>query len=184
MSNELLIQQHLRQRSHRDPNANFVHLPRDTFILDGPNGTHVCFVTEPTGPSICGYLNPPIGPTRRFPTPLAKRFLRDVLEGLRFLHGNGVVHGDLQPGNLLFSLRDLSAFGLAELGQDVARARLDPLARVEGEEGGDRRAPRYLAAVDPLADEALPQEQQVVKLTDLGGGKLPPYYYYLDNVTS
>ena len=34
--------------------------------------------------------------------------LRQILLGLDFLHSHGVAHGDLQPGNILFSTKDLS----------------------------------------------------------------------------
>ncbi|TYZ61156.1 hypothetical protein PybrP1_012372 [[Pythium] brassicae (nom. inval.)] len=36
----------------------------------------------------------------------ARRFVRDVLEALKFLHARGVVHRDVTPENLLFTSRD------------------------------------------------------------------------------
>ena len=38
---------------------------------------------------------------------MAKSMLRQTLHGLVYMHSNGVGHGDLQPGNLLFPIKDL-----------------------------------------------------------------------------
>jgi non-specific serine/threonine protein kinase len=104
-SSELSIQQHLRARCQGDSNSRFVLLPSDYFELQGPNGKHLCLVTEPMGPSIATLLNAPFDdfdplkpPTRRFSSLRNKRILKRILSGLKFLHGNNVVHGDLQLG--------------------------------------------------------------------------------------
>jgi serine/threonine protein kinase len=41
---------------------------------------------------------------KKYALPMVKRLLRHTLLGLEFLHENGIVHGDLNPGNLLFSV--------------------------------------------------------------------------------
>ncbi len=58
-SNELSIQRHLMANSPKDPDSKFVLLPSDSFVLQGPNGKHLCFVTERMGPSISAVLNAP-----------------------------------------------------------------------------------------------------------------------------
>lgn len=39
---------------------------------------------------------------------MVKRILHHTLLGIEFLHANGVAHGDLQQGNLLFPVNDLN----------------------------------------------------------------------------
>lgn len=49
---------------------------------------------------------------------LACRYWRQLLEGVRYLHGRGVAHRDLKPENLLLDANDnikISDFGMATL---------------------------------------------------------------------
>ncbi|KAI3329013.1 serine/threonine-protein kinase SRPK3 [Xylariaceae sp. AK1471] len=174
ISNELSIQLHLIANSSHNPYSNFVLLLSDSFMLRGPNGEHPCFVTKPMGPSISAVLHAPHEfydplnpPTHRFPTPRNKSFLRNILSGLSFLHSNSIIHGDLQLGNMLFALQNLTGIDPDRLEQNETNSKLDPLSRVDGKV--DRWAPRYLAVPAPLKEEALPQEQQIVRLADFGG---------------
>ncbi|CAK4033986.1 serine threonine- kinase SRPK3 [Lecanosticta acicola] len=73
---------------------------------------------------------------------MAKTILRDALSGLAFLHKHDVVHGDFQPGNILFSLKDLDAVGEEKLCQDPSTIS-EPLCRLDGKL--DPWAPKYLA---------------------------------------
>jgi serine/threonine protein kinase len=177
-SKELSIQQYLAAKSPKDFDSNFVLLSLDSFVLEGPNGKHHCLVADPMGPSISAVLNAPPEfydplnpPTQRFPTPRNKSFLRNILCGLKFLHNNNVVHGDLQSGNVLFSLKHLTALDPSKLEQNETNSTLDPLVRVD--RNVDRWAPKYLAVPEPLTKEALPLDEQVIKLADFGGGKYP-----------
>jgi cyclin-dependent kinase 12/13 len=50
------------------------------------------------------------------PTPLVRLFLRQLLDGLRYLHANDIVHRDLKPSNLLVGAAGelcIADFGLA-----------------------------------------------------------------------
>ncbi|KAF3358796.1 Serine/threonine-protein kinase SRPK like [Verticillium longisporum] len=123
-------------------------------------------------PSVSSILNAPrkildlrnLQP-RRFSTQKTKPVLRDVLRGLRFLHSNDIVHGDLQSGNMLFSVRDLHSISTDELRQDINSSRIEYLKRKDGEM--DKWAPKYLIVAMPLNDYVLPDEEQHVKIIDL-----------------
>ena len=80
----------------------------DYFIEKGPNGEHGCLVFDVMGPnaaSMVEYLPENLanntGRSRRYPLWMAKSILRQVLLGIDFLHESGIVHGDLQAGNIL-----------------------------------------------------------------------------------
>ncbi|OIW30105.1 serine/threonine-protein kinase SRPK3 [Coniochaeta ligniaria NRRL 30616] len=173
-ANELSIHQYLSANCQRDANSKFVLLLSDYFTLQGPNGKHICFVTKPMGPSISTFLNasfeeydPLNPPTRRFSTSRNKHILKSILSGLKFLHDNNVTHGDLQLGNVLLPPRDLSTLQQSELEQNESNSQLDPLVRKDGK--ADRWSPKYLVVPEPLDAADVPQDEEVIKLIDLGG---------------
>ena len=98
--------------------------------------------------------------------------LRQALLGLDYLHQNEIVHGDFQPGNLLFSVSGLDAVDEACLLQATGpEAFSEPVRRRDGK--FDLWAPRYLALNQPLKEFADIGPDFKVKVSDLGGGELP-----------
>lgn len=58
----------------------------------------------------------------KFDEPLVKFITRQVLEGLRYLHSNGILHRDLKADNLLLEIDGtckISDFGISKKSQDI-----------------------------------------------------------------
>ncbi|KAI1359582.1 serine/threonine-protein kinase SRPK3 [Xylaria arbuscula] len=171
VTNEVSIQQQLGVNISKDISSRFLILASDSFILEGPNGRHFCFVTEPMGPSISTVLKAPCKgefdplnpPDNRLSTSRNKGILRSVLSGLELLHSNDIVHGDLQPGDLLFPLGDISNFTPNELQSTALR---DLVKRKDGKT--DLWSPKYLIAPEPITEESV-QVRDMVRLADFGG---------------
>ncbi|KAF2277022.1 kinase-like protein [Westerdykella ornata] len=77
----------------------------DDFTVAGPNGLHPCLVTVPAGISVrdakddCLHLY-----ERVFQPSVGRAIIAQLVHAIVFLHSNGVVHGDLHYGNILFQL--------------------------------------------------------------------------------
>lgn len=57
-------------------------------------------------------------PNKKLPLFQAHRYFLQLIDGLEYLHGRGVIHKDIKPGNLLLTLDHtlkISDFGVAEV---------------------------------------------------------------------
>lgn len=168
---EVSMFRHLSREASPHPGAKHINTLLDTFEHRGPNGTHVVLVIEAMGPtvnSMASHLgsNPPArrSSCAKYPLEMARVMLKHTLLAVDFLHQQGITHGDLQPGNLLFAIA-----GLDGLSEDQLRGarHLSRVRRLDRKE--DRWAPRYLAHDDPLI-ELVPQgpDHLTIKLSDMG----------------
>ncbi|KAJ5496609.1 hypothetical protein N7463_008596 [Penicillium fimorum] len=148
----------------------------------GPNGVHKCLVFEPMGPSVNSMVEelPQFNPRRqemkvRYPPQMAKSILKQSLQALAFLHENGIAHGDFQPGNILFALKNLGPTPEELLRQEDVQADSisPPVQRLDGKQ--DKWAPRYLCVAQPLVPFTYYAEGFKVKLSDMGGA-----YFFTD----
>lgn len=173
VSPELRIASLLSQTSTRP----HVILPLHHFDETGPNGSHKCLVYEPMGVAVASGIDQlpayrrvrkRLGEDRRYPKWMVKRILKDILIGLFTLHQHKIVHGDLQPGNLLFKIHSLQTADEIQLTQTVGDT-TEFLERLDG--NIDRWAPSYVAQAQPLSDFTNFTETMQVNVCDLGAGK-------------
>lgn len=184
--NEIAIYEILSQSPVTHPGRAHVMTLRDMFEHRGPNGTHRCLVFDVMGASaetmaeclpVSVARNERRSPVdRSFPLWMAKTMLRQVLEGIDFLHRNEIAHGDVQPGNILFAPEDLSSMDEGQLMQNMTprdpknlwleAGISEPVQSLDGK--ADRSAPKYLAMNQPLDEYVSLDPRFVVKISDLG----------------
>lgn len=175
-SSELSVLRYLNQQGGSDPMPTHVTALLDCFEHEGPNGKHLCLVFEALSVNISSMLTwtPEYhnGTVSIFPKRMAKRILRQVLLGISFLHSHGVIHGDIHTGNILFLAPGLASCTAEEVEHDT-NAGIKSVTRPDGKL--DEWAPRYIPMAWPLIEYAYHGLGLIVKITDLGGGKLKLY---------
>ncbi|GJJ15337.1 hypothetical protein Clacol_009613 [Clathrus columnatus] len=189
--NELKIIRFLSEKAGDDPRLQYFITPRDIFVQEGPNGKHMCIVYEPMGPSAATMVEelPSRSPfpvrkpsnklsdddlntwrTRQYPKWMAKKTLLHTLHALAFLHEHNIVHGNVHPGNSLFSISDINGIEVDELKHDetVIPRTVWPLKRRDGKT--DKWAPKNLYVCQPLSKYVLLGPDMKVKTSDLDSG--------------
>lgn len=73
--------------------AQFINIPKDSFELEGPNGTHQCLVLTLLGPRV----SPEIWIEMENPGPTLRKFCLQAASALDFLHRKGICHGGTHP---------------------------------------------------------------------------------------
>ncbi|KAL2826688.1 kinase-like domain-containing protein [Aspergillus cavernicola] len=160
---------------NRLPRVNVLHPGRDHYLdlqdnfrLKGPNGSHQVLVYQPMGPSVCEVQEKVVA-DGRFPLLTAKSILWQTLLGLDFLLDNGIVHGDVQPRNLLFGLRSLAGVPVSALYQDQD---IPLISVLPTQSQGGVKLPDYLVPANPLMQHFDLSRPFRIKISDLGGSFL------------
>ena len=86
------ILRHLNQSSAQSRHRGKAHvlLLFDEFHIDGPNGRHLCLVSEPAACSL--FDSKDAGITHLFPVSAARSIIVQTLKGLEYIHSCGIVH--------------------------------------------------------------------------------------------
>ncbi|KAI1460383.1 kinase-like domain-containing protein [Annulohypoxylon moriforme] len=161
--------------SHDELRDNYINIPRDHFWIEGPNGRHLCLISELLGPSL--YMNYPDGMDIHTPESLTD-LTSQVSKGLQFLHQKGICHGDLRPSNILMQL---NAYNVMELSGRQINKYLGPLQHMPLEtlSGKDPKphGPDYLvfpASLEKLQKKCRTKRVAIVDFTGSFFSSDPP----------
>lgn len=103
---EFVILQHLERCTAYHPGRSYILSLLDHFMVEGPNGTHLCLIHPLAGPSVARLsFNPgqPVG-SRRLRSSLARKIENQVALALGCLHSRGVVHGGIEPSCTFYQI--------------------------------------------------------------------------------
>ena len=95
------ILRHLRQGNPKHPGRSCVQILWDEFFVDGPNGRHLCLVTEVAG---CSVAESKEASTKwMFPINIARAIAAQTTMGLAYIHSCGVIHGGTKSTSIQFT---------------------------------------------------------------------------------
>ena len=99
---ELMVLRRLKNNTkcHNHPGYKHVLRMLDDFQIDGPNGRHMCIVSDVLGPNAKSVAE--AYPNNRPDGQLARSVSRQLLLAVGYLHEAGVVHGGKNPGMRCF----------------------------------------------------------------------------------
>ncbi|KAN0074302.1 Protein kinase-like domain containing protein [Elaphomyces granulatus] len=100
------ILNHLRDKDPSHPGYKHISILRDSFVLRGPYGHHVCLVFDPMGETLSSFGTLFIG--CRIPGRIVQRFTKQLLLALDYAHASRVIHTDIHQGNIMIKIRDYS----------------------------------------------------------------------------
>ncbi|XP_077429471.1 SRSF protein kinase 3-like isoform X2 [Vanacampus margaritifer] len=109
---EIKLLKCVRDSDPRDPKREtIVHLI-DDFRISGSNGEHVCMVLEVLGHQLLRWIVK--SNYTGLPLPCVKSIIRQVLQGLEYLHTKcKIIHTDIKPENILLQVDDVYVQKLA-----------------------------------------------------------------------
>ncbi|XP_030630169.1 SRSF protein kinase 2 [Chanos chanos] len=97
---EIKLLKCVRESDPSDPNKDMVVQLIDDFKISGINGIHVCMVFEVLGHHLLKWIIK--SNYQGLPLPCVKSIIRQVLQGLDYLHSKcKIIHTDIKPENIL-----------------------------------------------------------------------------------
>ncbi|OOG00594.1 hypothetical protein ASPCADRAFT_347 [Aspergillus carbonarius ITEM 5010] len=134
------ILRHLRSGKADHPGRIYVSSLLDEFTIDGPNGRHLCIVSEAAGCSVAQSKDASL--TWKLPVNVARAISAQLLMGLDYIHSSGVVHGDIHSNNILFRTPSLKWSTTEKLYHSLGEPLRLPVERLDKGPNGPE-APKY-----------------------------------------
>ncbi|CAG8972592.1 hypothetical protein HYALB_00005361 [Hymenoscyphus albidus] len=140
------IFKHILEKGADQPALKYIERPIRYFTVSGPNGCHLCTVSNILGPSISQLT--------RDETPLGieetRRMAMQLTQCVAFLHSKdiGIAHGDLTTSNVLFEISSINHWPVEELNDHLGKIRVVRVFDEDGELNTTDFAPEYL--VEPV----------------------------------
>ncbi|XP_067832231.1 SRSF protein kinase 3-like isoform X2 [Heptranchias perlo] len=109
---EIKLLKCVRDSDPSDPKREMIVQLIDDFKISGVNGLHVCMVFEVLGHQLLKWIIK--SNYQGLPIPCVKSILRQVLQGLHYLHTKcKIIHTDIKPENILLTVDDVYVRRLA-----------------------------------------------------------------------
>ncbi|CAM9319627.1 unnamed protein product, partial [Lampetra planeri] len=122
---EIKLLKSVRNSDPTDPKREMVVQMVDDFKISGVNGTHVCMVFEVLGHHLLKWIIK--SNYQGLPLPCVKSIIRQVLQGLDYLHTKcEIIHTDIKPENILMSVDEPYVRKLAAEATEWQRAGAPP----------------------------------------------------------
>ncbi|KAM6925103.1 SRSF protein kinase 1a [Xenentodon cancila] len=122
---EIKLLRSVRNSDPDDPKREMVVQLLDDFKISGVNGTHVCMVFEVLGHHLLKWIIK--SNYQGLPLPCVKSIIRQVLQGLDYLHTKcQIIHTDIKPENILMSVDEPYIRKLAAEATEWQRAGAPP----------------------------------------------------------
>lgn len=121
--------------------ANHLALPIESFWIEGVNGRHLCLILPLLG-------DPIYKKSFRDSPDSFKMIFRQVGKALRFLHRQGICHGDITPRNILFRLEDTTRINREEMLNLVGVPEIEHVGTFTGEKPSPRYPPYIVGPAD------------------------------------
>ncbi|MCJ1425254.1 hypothetical protein MMC29_003142 [Sticta canariensis] len=163
-SQEVRILEHLSQGPASHPGKEHIIQLLDRFEHEGPNGIHPCLVLEPLGSSVLSEAD--LYSSNRLPGKIAWEASRQTIQALAYIHANGIGHGDLHPGNIVFANTTSHQSDTDILGSLGERKTIDIIA--SSGYSLTAQVPKYLVLPTSSPSMARESESCQVKLVDFG----------------
>ncbi|KAJ6465930.1 kinase-like domain-containing protein [Mycena vitilis] len=167
-TNEVALHEYLKSRPQDDVGFRNILTAADTFQVEGPNGIHMVIVTDAVAfvSDLC---------TRHVIENLDEvDIIRQIFQGVSFLHNNGVVHRELHCGNIAIEFPFFRSSGINWL-LSLANRLDDPLlfpCMPCDPLLSSTSVPKYIVAAGPFSIDSTSMREEaselVVKLVDFG----------------
>ncbi|KAI0017041.1 protein kinase-like protein [Xylariomycetidae sp. FL0641] len=145
--------------SHEQLERHHIGLPLSYFWIFGHNGDHLCFVQPFLGCTVSEFrwhLDDRQDAAMR---EVCSNLCRQIADGTKFLHAEGICHGDLRPDNVLMKMKGFERLSPGEMLKLLGTPKRVAVETKSGDSPGPR-APEYCVEhvasrrlLDMLTDE-------------------------------
>ncbi|KAI9699138.1 MAG: hypothetical protein M1836_003327 [Candelina mexicana] len=162
---ESRILRQLQQGDIDHPGRQFVPTLLDDFWLDGPNGRHLCLVSEPAGGTVAASKERAVGSL--FPLDVARSIAANTAMGLAYVHACGVGHGDLYPSNILLQISNFDALSVEQIYERYGKPERVPVRRCDKKPLG-KGIPAYTVVQADIVQPCSQVRDGRIKISDFG----------------